>query len=81
MTVDDVEEIKEKIEKAKNISIKAQGAKERIMKQLSDDYGIQSIAQIEIEKEKRKEAIKKDEGRLEKLLAKLESSADWENIG
>ena len=78
VNIDDIDSIKEKIADAKNKSAKAEGAKERLIAQLSEDFDIENGKDIDAKISEYDESIDKDEKKLEKLLTKLDEMHDWE---
>lgn len=78
ITIDDIESIKEKIADAKNKSAKAEGAKERLIAQLNEDFDIENGDDIDTKITEYDESIKKDERKLEKLLTNLDEMHDWD---
>jgi hypothetical protein len=47
MTIEELKELKSKIETAKEQKNKTEGAKEQMLKQLKDEFGLDSIDQID----------------------------------
>lgn len=81
MTIDEVKEIRRKIQKAQEARTKAEGAIEQLKAQLKKDYGIDSVEEAEAEIAQKKKALAINETRLEELLEKLENLTDWEEFG
>jgi hypothetical protein len=77
VSIDDIEAIKKQIADAKNKSAKAEGAKERLIAQLSEDFEIETSEEIDAKISECDESIEKDEKKLEKNLTKLDEMHDW----
>jgi len=78
VSIDDIDSIKKQIADAKNKSAKAEGAKERLIAQLSEDFDIENGNDIDAKISEYDESIEKDEKKLEKNLTKLDEMHDWE---
>ena len=78
VSIDDIDSIKKQIADAKNKSAKAEGAKERLVAQLSEDFDIENGSDIDTKISEYDESIEKDEKKLEKNLTKLDEMHDWD---
>jgi predicted nucleic acid-binding Zn-ribbon protein len=78
VSIDDIDSIKKQIADAKNKSAKAEGAKERLIAQLSEDFDIENGNDIDAKISEYDESIEKDEKKLEKNLTKLDEMHDWD---
>ena len=80
MTTERYEEIKRKYERAKEKASKAEGAKEQLLKNLKDEWGLSSIEDIEAKMDElEKQKIKADK-EIAALGKELEEVTDWEAI-
>jgi len=77
VSIDDIDSIKKQIADAKNKSAKAEGAKERLIAQLSEDFDIENGNDIDAKITEYDESIEKDEKKLDKFLTKLDEIHDW----
>jgi hypothetical protein len=80
MNVDQLEIIKEKIEKAKQQKAKAEGALEKILDQWKEEYGCASIEEAQQKHDEISSCIEKEEERLNSLLNELEKITDWGSV-
>lgn len=78
MTIDDLDAVKKCIEDAKSTQTKAEGAKERILKQLETDFAIKNVTDIQIELDRLQAEIEVKTARQNKLLSKLDALTDWD---
>jgi hypothetical protein len=78
-TINDYEELKEKIEDAKTSMDKASGAKEKIEDISKKDYDI-SINDIDSKIEILEKDISKKKIKKEKIIEELETLFDWEEL-
>lgn len=80
ITAERVLEIRKKIDLLKTKRDKAEGANEKLIQQLKDDFGISSLEEVQ---EKIKELDIENESnqkRLDSLSKKIEDVVDWDNI-
>ncbi len=80
MTVQDLENIKDKIETAKETRDKAKGAKDRIELQLKNDFEITDIHTADEKAEEMKSSIEQNEKKRDKFTEQLQDLADWESV-
>jgi hypothetical protein len=80
MKVEDVVEIKAKIEKLKVQKNKAEGAIENIRKRWKTEYGCNSEAEVKAKIKELDESIKENEKRVVFLLDKVEKAYDWDEV-
>jgi len=80
ITIDDLKAIEETIETAKKNNARAEGAQARLLHQLEEEFGISDASDIDEKARELREAVEKDERKLEKFLAKLDALADWDSI-
>lgn len=80
MTSSKFEEIKEIIESAGESINKMEGANERILQQLKNDYESKSIEKAKAIVEQIESELETDLNLRNKLLTTLEEAADWDNI-
>jgi hypothetical protein len=78
MTPTQFSSIKSSIESAKKRSDMAEGAKNKILENLSREFGIDDIDEVQIELEKMSKGIKKDKKSKEILETELEGLYNWE---
>jgi hypothetical protein len=78
MTTQRLEEIRNKIEAAKQRRSRAEGAMERILEQWKADFGITTAKEAEARLEVLNAAIARDQARLKDLEADLEAVTDWD---
>lgn len=77
VTLDDIGDIKKKIADAKNKSAKAEGAKERLVAQLYEEFEIENGEDIDDKLREYDKEIDKCESKVNSLLEKL-STYDWD---
>jgi len=79
MTVKEYDALKQKIERAKTAKARAEGAKEKIEQQFSEqfDMNIEDAESLLNTIKTNNEAL---QARKEKLVAKLDTLCDWEEI-
>lgn len=77
VTLDDIGDIKKKIADAKNKSAKAEGAKERLVAQLYEEFEIENGEDIDDKLREYDKEIDKCESKINSLLEKL-STYDWD---
>jgi predicted RNase H-like nuclease (RuvC/YqgF family) len=80
MKVEDVVEIKAKIEKLKAQKNKAEGAIENIRKRWKIEYGCNSEEEVKAKIKELDESIKENEKRVTFLLEKVEKAYDWDEV-
>ena len=80
MKIEDVERIKELIQRAELEQAKAQGAKDSIKAEWKKKYGFETLDEANNKFEELKTDLEKQERRKEKLISELSESQDWEKI-
>lgn len=80
MSVDEFENIKQKVNKVKEASIRAKGVSDRILSQWKTEFEVNSEEECESKMETLKDEIEKDEEKKEKTMNRLENLADWDSI-
>lgn len=80
MTPKEFQEIKSKVEKAKENKARAEGALNKIMDNLKKDYKIETIEDAETKLDELNEVIETDKDKLNGYYSKLEKVADWDSI-
>jgi predicted RNase H-like nuclease (RuvC/YqgF family) len=73
----ELEELQEKIENAKNLKAKAEGAKEQVLSQLKKDFDLDSIEAAQAQIAELEQLLARDQQRHETLLKKLNEVTDW----
>lgn len=79
MTVEKYEEIKSKIDEAKETKARAEGVIDNIEKQW-ESYDIKSLEDAEKKLKSLQEEIKENNSRLGKLYSRLENLVDWDSL-
>ena len=80
MNVNEVQRIKQLVEKAEIESAKSQGQQDAIKKEWKKTYGTDDINEIEKIKNDLEKELRKTEERKEVLHNKLMESYDWESL-
>ena len=80
MTIDEFEELKERIEKEKEIKNKAKGAMENIENKWKKEYDFSTIEDAEKKENELKKEIEKSEKELDTLLKKIGDIVNEEEI-
>ena len=80
MKVNEIERIKELIQKAELEQAKAQGAKDSIKAEWKKKYGFETLEEAKEKLEELSAEVEKNEKKKEKLMAELSESQDWDKI-
>lgn len=80
MNVNEVQKIKELVEKAEIESAKSQGQQDAIKKEWKKTYGTDDVNEIKKIKENLEKELQKTEERKEVLYNKLMESYDWDDL-
>jgi len=78
MTARRLEEIRDKIEEAKDKKAKAEGALENLKKSMKTEFGVDSIDELKKLLEEKKGEAERLEVRIDKLSTSLEELIDWD---
>lgn len=80
MKVDELEKIKDLIQRAELEQAKAQGVKDSIKAEWKKKYGFDSVEEAKTKLEELESNLAKNEKKKDKLIQELEESQDWEKI-
>lgn len=80
MEIEEFNELKEKLEEIKERRNRAEGNIEQIMKQLYDDFGIETIPEADKLSEKLQKEINSDKEKLENCLVEISEMVNWEEL-
>lgn len=80
MTSQKFEEIKNSIASATKKRDMAEGAKQKIVESWSRDYDISTQEEVEAKLSELEKEIESDKNKKNKLMEKLEASADWDSL-
>jgi uncharacterized protein YpuA (DUF1002 family) len=80
MTSQKFEEIKSSIASATKKRDMAEGAKQKIVENWSKEYGISTQEEVETKLSELENEIEADKEKRDKLMKKLEDSADWDSL-
>ena len=79
MNVEEFQDIKNKIETAKEKKARAEGAKAKIEDQWRQDFGVSTIEEANAKLKEIKMAVQNGNDKLEKMYERLEKLTDWED--
>lgn len=80
MKVDELEKIKELIQKAELEQAKSQGVKDSIKAEWKKKYGFDTLEEANEKLKELSAGVEKNEKKKEKLMTELSESQDWEQI-
>lgn len=80
MNIREFEQIKNKIETAKDNSSRIKGAMSKYEEQWKNEFKVNTIEEAQTLLEKTEESILDDETQVDKMYSKLEKVADWDAI-
>ena len=80
MKVNELEKIKDLIQRAELEQAKAQGVKDSIKAEWKKKYGFDSVEEAKAKLEELESNLAKNEKKKDKLIQELEESQDWEKI-
>ena len=80
MKVNELEKIKDLIQRAELEQAKAQGVKDSIRAEWKKKYGFDSVEEAKAKLEELESNLAKNEKKKDKLIQELEESQDWEKI-
>lgn len=80
MTVERVQQIKNKIEKLKNKKAKSEGIIEKILQNLKEEFDIEDIKNVQDHINDLEEEIATNENKIDELTKKIEKLTDWSLI-
>jgi chromosome segregation ATPase len=78
--VEELEDIKEKIDELKSKKTKSQGALEQLLSQLKEEFGVTTVEAAQEKQDKLSQDIERDKTRRDSLLKELEEITDWEDL-
>ena len=80
MTVEQVQEIQDKIARASQLSAKAEGSIERIQKDWKDKYGFDTMDEAEAYLESLRKKHTNMTSKEEELMSELDGLVDWDTL-
>lgn len=80
MTTTEFQDIKDKIENAKQNKARAEGAIQKIEEQWEKEFGVKNLKQAEAKLSELQEAVESDETKLSDLEKELFEMADWDAL-
>lgn len=80
MTTTEFQDIKDKIENAKQNKARAEGAIQKIEEQWDTDFDVKDLTHAEGQLDTLKESIESDEAKLSDLISELEDITDWDAL-
>lgn len=80
IAIEDIKKIKEKIDTLKAKKSKAEGVMESIKKRWKDEFQCDDLPAVEAKIKSLVDDIKEGERRIAVLLARIESSYDWDSV-
>jgi len=80
LNIDQIEEIKRKIDLLKEKKAKAEGAMENIRRRWKEEYGCENEEDVKKKLAALEEEIAEGERRLSVLLTKIEQAYDWSSV-
>ena len=80
MKIEQLEELKKKIDSAKNKKARAEGTLDGIKKRLKEEFGVSTLKEAQEKLSTLEADIEKDESRLKELLEELDGVTDWESL-
>ena len=80
MKPEEFQNIKDKIENAKNQKALAEGALAQLMTQLKNDFGLDTVEAAKLKLAELSEEIVKVQSSIQKLFADLEQVTNWDSI-
>lgn len=80
MKIEQLEELKKKIDSAKNKKARAEGTLDGIKKRLKDEFQVSTLKEAQEKLTELEADIEKDEIRLKELLEELDGVTDWGSL-
>lgn len=80
MNTTEFQDIKEKIETAKQNKARAEGAIQKIEEQWEDDFDVSNLEEAETKLAELKDRVETDQSKLDGLLDELNEMTDWDQL-